>query len=112
MELKKKAPDAATPTADKLVAESRNQTLSEKLNVFYGTIAAAQSAGEDGIEVDQEIMDHFNRKGLNGAKYFIYGNPGIKVYPMGQKEAIEAHESRDLGRDIFGDKEGVREVLP
>lgn len=54
---------------------------------FMDAISQAKMVGAESIETSQEIIDHFNRTGLNGAKFFIYS--GIKVYPLGKSDEIE-----------------------
>lgn len=54
---------------------------------FLDAISHAKMTGEESIETTQEVINHFNRQGLNGAKFFIYS--GIKVYPLGKSDEIE-----------------------
>lgn len=46
------------------------------------------------------MIDHFNRKGLNGSDYFIYQN--VKVFPMGKSDAILEREALSAHERIHG----------
>lgn len=59
--------------------------------------------GEEWVETSPEIIQYFNRNGLNGAKFFIY--EGIKVAPFGESEAIEGSNHEQLGQRIHGTAE-------
>lgn len=84
--------------------------LKESINEFIGRVAQAQLENYDGtgagsIEAAPHIIAHFNRKGLNGAKYFIFQN--VKIYPIGQTEEIEAQESVPLEEKLHGKEGGI-----
>lgn len=81
----------------------------ETVNEFMGKIAVAQSQGLESIETTNEMIAHFNKKGLNGGKYFIYG--GIKVYPLGKTEEIEEDEQTPLTEKLHGTQDGTFEGL-
>lgn len=72
----------------------------ETVNAFLDKIALAKSQGQDTIETSQQIIDHYNRNGLNGAEFFIY--QGIKVYPFGRQAEIEAEQKMTLEEKKFG----------
>lgn len=63
---------------------------------FLDAINLAKMEGAESIETTQEIIDHFNRSGLNGAPFFIF--QGIKVYPIGKSEEIESSFESPLVR--------------
>lgn len=82
----------------------------ETVNDFISRVAIAQMASSDGegvisIEAAPHIFTHFNRKGLNGAKYFIFQN--VKIYPIGQTEAIEAEEAVPMEERLHGKDGGT-----
>lgn len=84
--------------------------LKETINEFISRVAQAQLENYDGtgagaIEAGPHIFSHFNRKGLNGAKYFIFQS--VKIYPIGQTEAIEAEESTPLEEKLHGKEGGI-----
>lgn len=83
---------------------ARIDDTQETVSEFLDKIATAQGAGEESIETTPEIIAHFNRRGLNGADYFFYA--GIKVYPYGKKEEIEARESQPIAERLHGKDEG------
>lgn len=72
--------------------------------MLMAKIAQAKMEGADSVETSPEIIAHFNRRGLNGAKYFIMD--GIKVYPTGKTEEIEAEEDMPISQKVFGPSEG------
>jgi len=51
------------------------------------------------IEVTQEVFDHY----MHGTKtaYFTRGDPGVRVYIKGTRDAIESRENRTTN-DQFG----------
>lgn len=57
------------------------------------------------MEASPEIIQYYNKKGLNGAEHFIYA--GISVFPLGRTEEIKAKENEDLSKRLHGAKEGV-----
>ena len=79
--------------------------VKETVSSFLDKIAVAKNNGEDSIETSPEMIAHYNRRGLNGAEYFILS--GIKVYPTGKRAEIEAREAEQLGQKIHGIQEGV-----
>ncbi len=66
-------------------------------------IALAKANGDESIETTPEIISHYNRGGLNGAKFFIYS--GIKVFPVGEQESIEAEMDEPVANKIHGKDE-------
>lgn len=76
----------------------------ETVHTFLDKISLAKSQGDDSIETTDAIITHYNRAGLNGGKYFIF--QGIKVYPKGQTDAIEAEERQQMGQKLHGSSEG------
>lgn len=61
--------------------------VKETINSFLDKIAVAKSLGEQFIETTQEVINHYNRRGMGGSKYFHY--EGIRVYPIGMATEIE-----------------------
>lgn len=76
---------------------------------FLDRIALAQSSQEEWVEVPLEIINHYNRKGMGGAKYFIY--QGIKVCEEGKLDEILAEESMQHDQKVFGAQEGKLQGL-
>ena len=68
-------------------------------------IARAKQEGNEFIETTPEMIQFYNRGGLNGAQYFIYN--GIKVFPTGMAEKILNKEGEQMGRRIHGAQEGL-----
>ncbi len=83
----------------------------ETVNEFMARVAVAQLEAVDlgvelpCIEASEAMIKYFNRKGLNGAKYFIY--QGVRVCPTGQSEAIEEEEATPLQEKLHGTAGGV-----
>lgn len=82
----------------------------ESVGDFIGRIATAQLDEKDtgeiqSIEASDKLIKHFNRKGLNGALYFIYN--GVKVYPIGKTEEIEAQEAVSADERMHGTSGGT-----
>ena len=76
----------------------------ETVRTFQDKIAVAQSAGEEWVETTPEIIAHYNRKGLGGAKFFVF--QGIKVCETGKREAIEKEMDEPLSARLHGRDEG------
>jgi len=72
---------------------------------FLDTIALAQSMHQEWVEVPAEVIAHYNRKGMNGSKYFIF--QGIKVCEQGKLEEIQFEEAKQSGQVVFGPNEGT-----
>lgn len=83
----------------------KNEEYIETLATFEARISEAQMAGDEWIETTDEILKFFNRKGMNGAKYFVY--KGIKVCLKGEREEIEKECDEPLSRKLFGSSEGT-----
>ena len=75
----------------------------EVLSEFIAKIANAKHLGNEWVETSKEIVDYYNPKGLNGAKYFIYD--GIKVTEHGKSEEIEEENNQSIGQKIHGSEE-------
>jgi len=68
-------------------------------------IAQAKINGDEWVETTAEIIHHYNRKGLNGAKFFIYD--GIKVCERGKMDEIQKDMDMQMGHKVFGTSEGI-----
>lgn len=77
----------------------------ETISDFLDKIAVAQMNSDEWVEVSPEIIAHYNRKGLGGAKYFIF--QGIKVCENGTLDEILNSESTQRDQITFGSTEGV-----
>lgn len=89
--------------------------VTETVNEFLNKIAVAQGAGEESVETTPEIIAHFNKRGLGinpltgkPNRHFVYN--GIKVYPNGERDQIEAEQDEPLGQRMHGKEEGTLEV--
>ena len=58
---------------------------------FRMAIGQAQMEHHDSIEVSEKVFNYIIKN--NKTKYFTYGSPGIKVYKVGTKEALDREES-------------------
>lgn len=72
-------------------------------------ISCAQLSGDEWVETSPEIIKHYNRNGLNGAKYFIY--QGIKVCETGKLEEVIKETTMTMGQKVFGPGEAVIQGL-
>ena len=72
---------------------------------FDRKVEIAKMGGEEYIEAPMVLIEHFNKKGLNGGKYFHY--KGIKVFPEGQAEKIMEEESIPMAERLHGKQEGI-----
>lgn len=79
--------------------------VKETVSSFMDKIARAKADGIEYIETSPEMIQFYNRNGLNGSEYFIYS--GIKVFPEGKAEAILNKEAEQIGQRIHGIQEGV-----
>lgn len=76
-------------------------------------ILQAQTNGEEWIEVEQELIDCVNPRGLFGAKYFTTGAkagsglPVVNVCLIGTLDAILREHSIQEGQRVFGPTEGI-----
>lgn len=77
--------------------------VKETVNGFLDKVACAKLAGDEWVETTQDVIRHFNRNGMNGAKFFIYN--GLKVCEFGKIEEIEAEMNEPVGRKIHGSSE-------
>jgi len=68
-------------------------------------VAQAKINGDKIIETTPEIIHHYNRKGLNGAKYFTYD--GLLVCEKGKTEEIQKDLDAQMGHKVFGTLEGT-----
>lgn len=84
--------------------EASREELFKLLDGFESKISRAQFDGVDHIETAQPVIDYFNKKGLNGAKYFIY--KGIKIFPVGTAAKIMEEEQTPLSVTLHGAMEG------
>lgn len=96
-----KRPQAARQAKPAVELDDTKETVSQ----FLDKVAVAKAEGLESIEASPEIIAHYNRTGLNGAKYFCFG--GLKVYPRGQTEEIEAEANKEIGKILHGEKEGT-----
>lgn len=86
--------------------ETKNQVIDDTkdtVHTFLDKIAVAKMNGDEWIETTPEIIMHYNRHGLNGAKYFIYD--GIKVAVTGTVEDIVKEEDTPVNMRVFGKDE-------
>lgn len=83
-------------------------TVKETTGSFLDKIHQAKMAGDEWVETTPEIIQFYNRKGLNGAKFFIYD--GIKVCERGKIEEIEDEMNTPLSEKLHGKGEGVTSV--
>lgn len=79
------------------------------ISEFLDSVALAQSNGDEWVEAPAEIIQHYNRKGMNGSKYFIYH--GVKVCEEGKLDEILASESKQHDEIVFGSSEGKLQGL-
>lgn len=57
---------------------------------------------EEWVETTPEIIDHFNKQGLGGARYFVY--KGIKVCAEGELEPIQEYLAKTMEERVHGTK--------
>lgn len=74
------------------------------VHTFLDLISVAKSSGQEWVETTPEIIAHYNRQGLKGAKYFLFN--GVKVCEIGQKAAILAEIDQPLSVKLHGAEEG------
>lgn len=72
----------------------------ETLSTFLAKVDQAKLEGLEWVETTPEIIRYYNRKGLNGAKFFIF--QGIKVCEQGQSEAIDEEMNTPLSEKLHG----------
>lgn len=94
--------------------EMRESVTEQKDEVadFLQRHAAAQALGEHSIEAPESVIRRFQPRGLNGEKYFTYGDPGVRVYLLGTMEAHlreEAIPHNKRNRLFDGEVMGSRE---
>ncbi len=75
----------------------------ETVSQFLDKIAVAKSSGEEWVETSPEIIMHYNRHGLNGAKFFIF--EGIKVCELGKLDEIIKEIEEPLHYKMYGASE-------
>lgn len=68
-------------------------------------VTLAKAERKEYVETTPEVIQHFNRTGLNGAEYFILH--GIKVFPYGKTDQILEKENEYIGRRLHGASEGI-----
>lgn len=78
---------------------------------FLDKVFVAQQNGDEWIEVSDDIIKHYQPKGLGDAGYFIYGTPAVKVCPTGGLERAQNYLDRNLGQEKHGKVEGFREQV-
>lgn len=83
---------------------SLDDTL-ETVRTFLDKIHVAKASGDEWIETSPEIIQHYNRGGLNGKNYFIFD--GIKVCEFGMMDQILADENEQMQFKTHGKSEGV-----
>lgn len=76
----------------------------ETINSFFDKIHHATIHEEVWVETSDEIINHYNKKGLGKAGYFHFQN--IKVCAYGQSEKIQKCLDRQLGDILYGESEG------
>lgn len=82
------------------------ETLGQfEMKVAQAIASQHTDAPVEWIETSPEVMAHYQPRGLNGAKFFVYR--GIKVCPYGMVEKIEEEMNEPLAQKIFGKEEGV-----
>ena len=102
-ETKASAPKSETASTE--AAERKPKKAPEdSQNEFENRIARAQLNGEAWVETTPNILQLFNRNGLNGAKYFVY--KGVKVCLQGEAEQIEKDEALTIEERTFGKTKG------
>lgn len=75
------------------------------VHTFMDQIEQAKINGDEWVETTKEIIHHYNRKGLNGAKYFVYN--GVKVCERGKLDEIINEMNMQEGHKVFGPTEGI-----
>lgn len=83
-----------------------DETL-HRVRDFLDRIEIAKQNEEEWIEASPDIIHHYNRRGMNGAKYFIYA--GIKVCGIGELEKILGAEHLQPDQIVHGKTESVIE---
>lgn len=76
----------------------------ESVYSFLDKIATAKREGLEWVETTPDMIRHYNRNGLNGAKYFVF--EGIKVCEHGMSEKLEEDHSEDMAVKLHGKNEG------
>lgn len=85
---------------DKLSTSEDVDDTRETVYTFLDKVSRAKMEGDEWIETTPEIIHHYNRSGLNGAKFFIYD--GVKVCENGMREKIETDMNEAMGIKIHG----------
>lgn len=91
-----KATLQTTTTEPTTVLDDAKETTRE----FLERLDVAKREGEEFIEASDDIISFYNRRGLNGGKYFIM--EGIKVYPIGKMDEITAKEDESMEQRMHG----------
>lgn len=81
----------------------RRETLAD----FETKISVALMGDEREVETSEEVIKYLNPRGLGIGKYFIY--KGVKVYPQGTRDAIQAEESVQISQRLHGAADMVLE---
>lgn len=72
------------------VGSSKKETIQE----FEMRLDDALRGEQEWLETTPENIAYFNRRGLGGAKYFMY--KGIKVCAYGDMEALQAADGQEV----------------
>lgn len=101
--MNKKTPVIETPAVVQETAPKKklNEAIIDKMSAFQATVKAAKMQGVESLEATDEIIQYLNPTGLNGAKFFIYD--GIKVFPVGKTDEIEAEMNESLYKKLHGE---------
>lgn len=79
----------------------------DTVRTFLDKIAVAKGNQDEWVETSPEVIAHYNRRGMNGAKFFIF--EGIKVCEHGKVDEIEHEMNESIAKKTFGDREGTIE---
>lgn len=71
---------------------------------FLDQIMLAKTEKREWVETSKEIIDHYNRGGLGGAKFFVFH--GVKVCEKGHLAEIVAELNQPLAVKLHGPQEG------
>jgi len=113
---KVRKPGRPKKDVDPGMIDSQVNDVKMTVSEFMNLIVHAQANGMEYVEATPEIIAHYNLRGLGTNpstgkpnEFFIYG--GIKVYPIGMKEKIEAEQATPLHYKLHGDTEGKVEGI-
>lgn len=71
--------------------EEKKAAVIDDPHSFQAAIAEAQMEGGDHVIVSEKLFQFLLKK-AKGNRYLTYGNPGIKVYCEGTKEACDVED--------------------